>query len=101
MAVPKRKTSKAKTRSRRASPTGASSDPARSVCPQCATSKCLTSCAPTAVGTRVASPSRSTELTLPIALDAMGGDFAPGEIIAGARRAVDELGLAVTPRRRT
>jgi len=26
----------------------------------------------------------------------MGGDFAPGEIIAGARRAVDELGLAVT-----
>jgi len=35
-------------------------------------------------------------LTLPIALDAMGGDFAPGEIIAGARRAVDELGLAVT-----
>jgi len=35
-------------------------------------------------------------LTLPIALDAMGGDFAPGEIIAGARRAVDELGLNVT-----
>src|SRR5580692_10070602 len=26
----------------------------------------------------------------------MGGDFAPGEIIAGARRAVDELGLNVT-----
>jgi glycerol-3-phosphate acyltransferase PlsX len=25
----------------------------------------------------------------------MGGDFAPGEIIAGARRAVDELGLSV------
>ncbi|NNN01374.1 MAG: phosphate acyltransferase PlsX [Acidimicrobiaceae bacterium] len=35
-------------------------------------------------------------MTLPIALDAMGGDFAPGEIIAGARRAVDELGLSVT-----
>jgi len=35
-------------------------------------------------------------LTLPIAVDAMGGDFAPGEIVAGARRAVDELGLAVT-----
>jgi glycerol-3-phosphate acyltransferase PlsX len=35
-------------------------------------------------------------LTLPIALDAMGGDFAPKEIIAGARRAVDELGLSVT-----
>jgi len=26
----------------------------------------------------------------------MGGDFAPGEIILGARRAVDELGLSVT-----
>ncbi|MGC1420367.1 MAG: phosphate acyltransferase PlsX [Acidimicrobiales bacterium] len=35
-------------------------------------------------------------MTLPIALDAMGGDFAPGEIILGARRAVDELGLSVT-----
>ncbi len=35
-------------------------------------------------------------MTLPIALDAMGGDFAPSEIIAGAKRAVDELGLAVT-----
>jgi glycerol-3-phosphate acyltransferase PlsX len=34
-------------------------------------------------------------LTLPIALDAMGGDFAPQEIIKGARRAVDELGLQV------
>lgn len=35
-------------------------------------------------------------MTLPIALDAMGGDFAPEEIIKGARRAVDELGLNVT-----
>ena len=34
-------------------------------------------------------------MTLPIALDAMGGDFAPEEIIAGARAAVDELGLSV------
>ena len=34
-------------------------------------------------------------MTLPIALDAMGGDFAPKEIIAGARSAVDELGLSV------
>jgi glycerol-3-phosphate acyltransferase PlsX len=32
---------------------------------------------------------------LPIALDAMGGDHAPGEIIAGALRARDELGIAV------
>lgn len=35
-------------------------------------------------------------MTLPIALDAMGGDFAPSLIIQGARRAVDELGLEVT-----
>ena len=32
---------------------------------------------------------------LPIALDAMGGDKAPGEIVAGARAAVDELGVPV------
>jgi glycerol-3-phosphate acyltransferase PlsX len=38
---------------------------------------------------------KSTELTLPIALDAMGGDKAPAEIVAGARRAADELGLPV------
>ncbi|NNN04244.1 MAG: phosphate acyltransferase PlsX [Acidimicrobiaceae bacterium] len=35
-------------------------------------------------------------MTLPIALDAMGGDHAPGDIIEGARRAVDEYGLDVT-----
>jgi glycerol-3-phosphate acyltransferase PlsX len=34
-------------------------------------------------------------LSQPIALDAMGGDFAPVEAILGARRAVDELGLDV------
>jgi phosphate acyltransferase len=33
---------------------------------------------------------------LPIALDAMGGDKAPDEIVAGAHRAVAELGVAVT-----
>ena len=32
---------------------------------------------------------------LPIAVDAMGGDRAPGEIVAGARRAADELGVPV------
>ena len=32
---------------------------------------------------------------LPIAVDAMGGDAAPGEIVAGARRAADELGVPV------
>ncbi|HEX5267667.1 MAG TPA: phosphate acyltransferase PlsX [Acidimicrobiales bacterium] len=32
---------------------------------------------------------------LPVALDAMGGDHAPGEIVAGARRAHEELGIPV------
>src|SRR3989440_1993115 len=34
---------------------------------------------------------------LPIAVDAMGGDNAPKEIVAGARQAADELGLPVVP----
>ena len=34
--------------------------------------------------------------TLPIALDAMGGDNAPDAIVEGAKRAVKELGVAVT-----
>ncbi|MGH9018066.1 MAG: phosphate acyltransferase PlsX, partial [Acidimicrobiales bacterium] len=32
---------------------------------------------------------------LPVAVDAMGGDRAPAEIVAGARRAADELGVPV------
>jgi glycerol-3-phosphate acyltransferase PlsX len=32
---------------------------------------------------------------LPVVVDAVGGDHAPGEIVAGARRAVDELGVPV------
>lgn len=32
---------------------------------------------------------------LPIAIDGMGGDKAPGEIIEGARRAADELGVPI------
>ena len=32
---------------------------------------------------------------LPVAVDAMGGDRAPGEIVAGARRASEELGIEV------
>jgi glycerol-3-phosphate acyltransferase PlsX len=35
-------------------------------------------------------------MPLPIALDAMGGDHAPAEIVRGALRAVNELGIAVT-----
>jgi len=34
-------------------------------------------------------------ITLPVAVDAMGGDFAPDEIIAGARRAREEHGIPV------
>ena len=33
---------------------------------------------------------------LPIAIDAVGGDNAPGAIVAGARQAADELGVAIT-----
>jgi phosphate acyltransferase len=35
-------------------------------------------------------------MPLPIAVDAMGGDHAPGEIVRGALRAVHEHGIAVT-----
>ena len=34
-------------------------------------------------------------MELPVAVDAMGGDRAPGEIVAGARQAASELGVAV------
>ena len=37
----------------------------------------------------------ATGAMLPIAVDAMGGDNAPHEIVAGARRAADELGVGV------
>ena len=33
--------------------------------------------------------------TLPIAVDAMGGDNAPGEIVAGAAQAAEELGIPI------
>ena len=56
----------------------------------------LTSCARTAVGTAAVAPSKSSSsMSGPIAVDAMGGDHAPDEIIAGARRAADELGVDV------
>ncbi|HEX2039972.1 MAG TPA: phosphate acyltransferase PlsX [Acidimicrobiales bacterium] len=34
-------------------------------------------------------------MTLPIAVDAMGGDRAPGEVVEGARRAAEELGVPI------
>ncbi len=40
-------------------------------------------------------PSRATPAALPIALDAMGGDHAPDEIVAGAVQAVREHGIGV------
>lgn len=38
----------------------------------------------------------TTSARLPVAVDAMGGDQAPAEIVAGAVRARDELGVEVT-----
>jgi glycerol-3-phosphate acyltransferase PlsX len=40
-------------------------------------------------------PDAGTLATLPVAVDAMGGDRAPGEIVAGAARARDEEDIAV------
>jgi phosphate acyltransferase len=40
-------------------------------------------------------PSAETLATLPVAVDAMGGDKSPGEIVAGARRVADEDGIPV------
>src|SRR4029453_14281580 len=34
-------------------------------------------------------------MTLPVALDAMGGDRAPGEMVSGAREAADRFGIPV------
>ena len=96
MAVPKKKTSKAKSRSRRASAWTLNA-PAAASAPVAAPPSCRTSCAATAAGTTAARPSTSTDalgdplvLVLPIAVDAMGGDNAPGEIVAGAPRAADD-----------
>jgi glycerol-3-phosphate acyltransferase PlsX len=40
-------------------------------------------------------PSLETLATLPVAVDAMGGDKAPGEIVEGARRVASEDGIPV------
>ncbi len=40
-------------------------------------------------------PTPETLATLPVAVDAMGGDKAPGEIVEGARRAFEEHGIGV------
>jgi glycerol-3-phosphate acyltransferase PlsX len=40
-------------------------------------------------------PSPETLATLPVAVDAMGGDKAPGDIVEGARRAAEEHGVGI------
>ncbi len=40
-------------------------------------------------------PTPETLATLPVAVDAMGGDKAPGEIVEGARRAADDHGIGI------
>ena len=40
-------------------------------------------------------PTPETLATLPVAVDAMGGDKAPGEVVEGARRAADEHGIGI------
>jgi glycerol-3-phosphate acyltransferase PlsX len=40
-------------------------------------------------------PTPETLATLPVAVDAMGGDKAPGEIVEGARRAADDHGVGI------
>ncbi|MGH9080086.1 MAG: phosphate acyltransferase PlsX [Acidimicrobiales bacterium] len=41
-------------------------------------------------------PTGGTFAALPVAVDAMGGDRAPGEIVDGARQVVEQSGIAVT-----
>ena len=101
MAVPKRKTPRSKTRMRRAS-SWTLEAPARSLCPNCAAVKLpahrlrelrLVPRPPDA--RRRLSPGGVRSDTMRIAVDAMGGDRAPGEIVAGALAAVDQLGVEV------
>jgi ribosomal protein L32 len=64
MAVPKKKTSKSKSRSRRASAWRLDA-PSRSVCPRCGPPSFPTWCAAAAAGTTAARPSRSTDVPTP------------------------------------
>ena len=107
MAVPKKKTSKAKSRSRRASnwvlgPAGAQRVPAvppRQGAPPGVPDMRVVQGPAGRRDRLVAAPRPRPEASaaggLPVAVDAMGGDHAPGEIVAGARRAAEELGIPV------
>src|SRR5579862_9482825 len=80
-------------------PTGRSSLPPGASARSAARPSCRTSSVRTADGTAGVrlwtSAEASTLGLLPIAVDAMGGDHAPGEIVAGARQAADSLGVPV------
>ena len=106
MAVPKKKTSKSKSRSRRAS-NWVLRGPSRSVCPQCSHGQAparrlselrLVQGTPgdrRRIVPRAARPTGEALTALPVAVDAMGGDNAPDEIVAGARRVAEEKGISV------
>ena len=62
--------------------------PLAACAPVAATRRSRTSCARRVAGTATASSSTSADPNmLPVAVDAMGGDHAPGTILAGAHRA--------------
>ncbi len=102
MAVPKKKTSKAKSRSRRAVRLEA-----RRARPQQLPPLRRHQAAPRGVRQLRLVPRppghrrRLTPSVLPIAVDAMGGDKAPAEIVAGAKEAAATLGVAGAARRST
>ena len=93
MAVPKKKTSKAKSRSRRASAwvlDAAGAEPLPAVPARQAAPRRLPE-----LRLVQGPPGDRGQLTLPVAVDAMGGDKAPGEIVAGALPAHEQLGIPV------
>ncbi len=107
MAVPKKKTSKSKSRSRRASnwvledavpvgvpPVHDGQDP------PCGVPELRLVQRPTGDRSRLVRrgggrPTGEAFASLPVAVDAMGGDRAPGEIVAGARQVVETTGIGV------
>ena len=111
MAVPKRKMSRSSTRSRQVRQHAASCRARTRCAPTAARPSSRTRCAATAVGTEGGRYSTSTDradraasarpgdrgrgVTPMIALDAMGGDRAPAEIVAGGLRAAAELDVDV------
>ena len=52
--------------------------------------------AETQAATRANGAQAGGRSTLPVALDAMGGDYAPAEVVLGAVQAATEYGVGVT-----